>query len=489
MVLTIAQAVFVLYLFFVLLVGIYASRFTIYTPADFYIADRTVGTVVLGLSLVATVLSAFTVFGIGATTTGTGLGAFSFLALAAVFYTLIFGTVGVTLFKIGKEMAIVTPSEYIRERYDSPLLSLVYLFVTGIFMIAMIAGQLIGGGVALDALVGIPYVQAILVMAGFMIVYIHIAGYRGVVWSDAIQSTVLFTVLGAVVLYVMFVLESDAIAREATAVTPGLLDLVGPVGAWTPLAVITAALAFTFGVPAYPHTIQRFFSARDSEIMRRSGFLFALVAIPVYFFGAVLGVWSVGVIAEPPNPDYVIPLLIETLMHPVVFGVAMAGATAAIMSTADSVALTMSSMVSRDVYGQFVHPNATKAREVRVTQLLLVLIILLSLFLAWIRPAGIFDIIAFAVVGFATTSAPVFLGAYWPRATAAGGIASLVFGPGITILFFLEYFPPEYTFGMHYGFVGVLFAYGIFVLVSLVTSPPATRVVDGQSRPFWGDSK
>ena len=484
---TVAQVVFGLYLVFVLLVGVYASRFTEYTPTDFYVADRTVGTVVLGLSLVATVLSAFTVFGIGATTTATGLGAFSFLAIAAVFYTLVFGTVGVTLYRIGSERDLVTPSEYVRERYDSPVLGVVYLAVTGVFMVAMIAGQLIGGGVALDTLVGIPYVQAILVMAAFMIAYIHIAGYRGVVWSDAIQATVLFAVLGGVVLYVMFGLDVDAIASEAAAATPGLFEMVGPVGAWTPLAVITAALAFTFGVPAYPHSIQRYFSARTGEIMRRSGFLFAVVAIPVYFFGAVLGVWSAGVIGDPSNPDYVIPLLVEALFDPVVFGLAMAGATAAIMSTADSVALTMSSMVSRDLYREFVDPQASEAREVRVTQGLLAAILLLALGLAYLRPAGIFDIVAFAVVGFATTSAPVFLGAYWRRGTAAGGIASLVLGPGITILFFLEYIPPAYTFGMHYGFVGVVIAYVIFVGVSLVTAEPAEETVRSHSRPFWGE--
>ena len=261
--------------------------------------------------------------------------------------------------------------------------------------------------------------------------------------------------------------------------------MVGPAGAWTPLAVITAALAFTFGVPGYPHTIQRYFSAQDATTMRQSGFLFAIVAIPVYFFGAVLGVWSVGVIPSPPDPDYVIPILIETLMHPVVFGVAMAGATAAIMSTADSVALTMSSMLSRDVYAEFITPDTSVKKQVRVTQFLLIVVIVLALILAWIRPAGIFNIIAFAVVGFATTSAPVFLGAYWEQGTATGGAASLVFGPGITILFFLEYIPPEYTFGMHYGFVGVVMAYAIFIAVSLATATPTEESIESHSRSFW----
>lgn len=485
---TIAQLVFAVYLVFVLLIGVYASRFTRRTPTDFYIANRTVGPIVLGLTLVATVLSAFTVFGIGADTVQTGLGTFSFLAIAAVLYTLLFATVGVALYRVGKEMDVVTPSEYVRRRYDSPFLGVVYLAVTGIFMVSMIAGQLIGGGVALDALLGIPYVPAILIMAVFMIVYIHIAGYRGVIWSDSVQSAVLFGVLAGVVLYVLFVLDSTAIATAAVAETPGLFDVVGPADVWTPLVVITAALAFTIGVPGYPHTIQRYFSAADSTTMRRSGFLFALVAIPTYLFGAVLGAWSLGVIPAPEDPDYVIPLLIDTLMHPVVFGIAMAGATAAIMSTADSVALTMSSMISRDVYSEYVDPDASVARQVTVTQILLLVVILLAVLLALTRPAGIFDLIAFAVVGFATTSAPVFLGAFWRGGTTAGAIASLLLGPGITILFFIEYIPPAYTLGMHYGFVGVLIAYVIFVSVSFATHTPNRESVDKFSRPFWGDT-
>ena len=485
MVATVAQLVFGAYLIGVLLIGVYASRFTEHTPTDFYVANRSVGTVVLALTLAATVLSAFTVFGIGADTSGAGLGTFSFLAIAAVFYTLFFATVGVALAEIGRERDIVTPSEYIRERYDSPLVGAVYLGVTGLFMIALIAGQLIGGGVALDVLLDIPFRPAVLLMAGFMLVYIHIAGYRGVIWSDAVQSTVLFGVLAAVVGYVVFSLDSTDIAQDAVTETEGLFDLAGPADVWSPLFVITIAIAFAFGVPGYPHNIQRYFSASDPDVMRKSGFLFAVVAIPIYLFGALLGVWSVGIIPEPENVDYVIPLVVQELLNPVVFGVVMAGAIAAIMSTADSVALTMSSMLSRDIYREFLNPEATERQQVRVTQFLLVVLVALAVGLALLQPAGIFNLVAFAVVGFATTSAPVFLGVYWERGTAAGATASLVLGPGVTILLFLDVIPGSLTGGAHYGFVGVVIAYGVFVAVSLATSTPAEDAVGDHSRRFW----
>ncbi len=482
---TTAQAVFAAYMLLVLLVGIYAARFTEHTPTDFYVAGRTVGPVVLGMTLVATVLSAFTVFGIGATTTATGLGAFSFLGIAAVLYTLVFASVGVALLDVGRRSGVLTPAEYVRNRYRSPLLGVVYLAVTGVFMVAMVAGQLIGGGVALESLLDIPYLQAIGLMAAFMLVYMHIAGYRGVIWSDTMQAAVLFAVLGGVFAYVLLARDPSAIAADVVADSPAFFDLIGPIGEWTPLAIMTAALAFAAGVPGYPQSIQRYFSAMSGRTMQRAGFLFAIVAIPTYFFAAVIGAWSLGLIPTPENADYVIPLTIETLTNPAVFGLAMAGATAAIMSTADSVALTMSSMVSRDIYVALLAPEADERRQVRVTQAMLVTVVGLAVALAWVQPAGIFGLIEFAVVGFATTTAPVFLGVYWRRGTPLAGIASLVLGPGITILFFLEVIPPSYTFGMHYGFVGTVIAYVIFIGVSVVTDRPDPDTVAEYTRTLW----
>lgn len=484
---TLEQGIFGLYLLVVLIVGIVAARYTERTPGDFYLADRTVGTVVLGLTFTATVLSAFTVQGIGANVFASGPGTFTFLAIAAVLYTVVFATVGVVLYRVGRSMDVVTPSEYIRQRYESPALGVLYLAVTGLFMLALITAQLLGGGVILDALLDIPYELAIVLMAGFMLVYIHIAGYRGVIWSDTLQAVVLFGTLGGIVAYIMATMDPNSLATGAAVETEGILSFAGPIELWTPLFVITFALAFVFGVPAYPHTIQRYFSAADGDTVRKSGFVFAIVAVPIYFFGAVLGMWAPGIVPEPPDPDWIIPLVVEALMHPVVFGVFMASAIAAIMSTADSTALTMSSMVSRDVYVPFVDPQATPRRQVRVTQALLVAIILFAFILAWLEPAGIFELVAFAVVGLGTTSAPIFFGAFWRRATAWGAAVALIVGPGLLILFNLGPIP-EHPLGIHHGFTSLFCSYVAFTAVSLVTDTPSSQSIERHSRSFLGDA-
>lgn len=478
MVLTTPQFVFVAYLLVVLGVGVYAARFTELTPADFYVADRGVGTIVLLMTIVATIMSSFTIFGLASFSVGTGLGVFSFLMLAQISYAVVFGTVGVSLYSVGKRLGVLTPSEYVRERYDSPMLATVYLAVCSVFMIGYVAGQLIGGGVALETIADIPFVWGIVGMGTFMILYTHIAGYRGVVWSDTLQSIMIAGIIFLTFVLVLATFGGDALAEGAMDATAGIFTNAGPFDTWTPLYVITFALGFALALPGFPPIIQRYFSADSAGTMRKAGVLYVVVALPVYLFVVALGVWALGLISVPENTDYVIALLIEEHMHPVLFGLAIASAIAAIMSTSDSFALTMGSMVSRDVYAEFLNPDAGDRREVRVTQAALVAVILLAMGVAWAQPAGIFTVIALSSFGFAVTTPPIFLGVYWDRATKEAGYASLIAGPAVLFLFFTEVIPPAYTYGMHYGFIGVVAAYLIFVAVSLLTSPSVEDSTD-----------
>lgn len=97
---TATTAVIGLYLLGMLAVGVYAGRLTEHTPSDYYLADRTLGSVVLAFTLMATVLSSFTFFGVGAAASGTGFGIYSFLGLAAPLYALLF-VVGAPLYTRG----------------------------------------------------------------------------------------------------------------------------------------------------------------------------------------------------------------------------------------------------------------------------------------------------------------------------------------------------------------------------------------------------
>lgn len=478
---TVATTVVGIYLLGMLGVGVYAGRLTKRTPSDYYLADRTLGTVVLAFTLMATVLSSFTFFGVGAAASGTGFGIYSFLGLAAPFYALLFVVVGAPLYRIGRSQNILTPPEYVRKRYESDAVSATYVLVAGVFLIAFVATQIIGGGVALETLIGVPYPVAIGLIAALMAIYIHLAGMRGVVWSDLIQGLILFAVMLGMFLYVNATVGADEVVGRVVADHPEIFTLRGPAGVWTPEYVLSFTAFFAVGITAYPQLIQRYFAAKSSAVLERSAYLYGAILIPIDILAVTLGIWSLGFVSNPPRPDYVIPLLIETLTNPIVFGIAMSAGVAALMSTADSQLLTLSSMASRDIYREYVDPDISDEQEVRVTQIFLVIGVLAATLLAYVRPSGIFQLGSLAIAGFASTAPAVFLGIYWRGGSEIGALASLVVGAVTMFGFFFGVIPEWLKFGLHYGFVGVLAAFVVFVGVSLLTPKPSAATVEAYS--------
>lgn len=471
--------VFAVYMLILLGIGYVASTKIDKTPDDFYLAGRNIGTAVLALTLMATVASAWGVFGIAATAYGTGIGVAVFVAVMAVLTSVMLALVGDKVARSGRKFGIVTPSEFIRKRYDSDLASITYVLTSTIFLTAFVGTQIIGGGVALKVIAGIPYEIGVLTIAVIMTFYIHIAGMQGVVWSDALQGGLMVFGLFLSGIVLLVISGPANLAANVAAESPGLMSLVGPHGVWTPIYILTFGLFFMIGVPAYPQVFQRLLSSRSRKTLKRSILLFPLLLIAVEVTAGILGLWAVGIIPAPENPDYVLPLMIDQIFPTIFTAVILSAAVAALMSTGDSILLSISSLISRDIYHEYVNPDASEKKEVKVTQGILLGLIALATALAFIQPSGIFELGSFAVAGH-TALAPALFGSYfWKGATKEGAITSMFVSGLLMILYFVEIIPPEYTFGMHYGFIGAVVAIVLYIAVSLVTTPPTSEKTIG----------
>lgn len=478
----IPAAVFALYMLGMLAVGIYAHRFNQNTPSDYYVAGKKIGLLVLTLTMLASIQSAFTFFGIGANASSGGLGVFVYIMLNAVAVSLIIGVAGTKLQSVGVKRDLLTPTGYVKDRYESNTAVIVYLLATGVFLLTFVATQISGGGIALEVLLGVPYEFSIVIIALFMAFYLHAAGMRGVVWSDTIQGVVIFAalVLGFVLVHLEF--GGAQLVDSVESVEPALFNLAGPIGLWTPLFTLTFALYFTAGVPAYPHLIQRYLAADNATTLNWSGILYGVLATTILAIAGLLGIYAFGIMPDVANRDYLIPLLFETIAHPVVFGIVVSAAIAALMSTADSVLLTVGSMVTRDVYRELVNEDISDEREVRITQVFLIVAILIALAIAWLQPAGIFALGSLSVAAGAVTAPTVFLGLYWNRGTTEGAVLSMIVGVAVMIAYFFEYIPTAYRFGMHYGFIGCVVTFTVYIGVSIVTGEPSDSRVTENTR-------
>lgn len=472
-------AVFVLYMLGVIGIGLYAWKITDKTPDDYYIADRGLGTVILSFTLLATVMSAWTFFGLGAMGYGTGLGVFMFIGLASILWALMFSTFGERVNKVGRNSSLLTPVEYLKERYGSHAAGLVYLSAAVIFLTVFVATQIVGGGVAVEILLDIPYEWAVVSITAVMAIYLHLAGMTGVAWTDTLQGIFMAVVLVGTFVAVLLLTGSSALVQQTAAAN---FQLPGPAGVWSSKFIVSFALMMALGVPAYPQVYQRFLSAESKATMRKSALLLPVVAVPVFFVAAALGVWSTGLVPNGTNPDYVIPIMIEQVAPDIITALIISGGVAALMSTADSVVLSLSSMITRDFYCVYVDKDVDDEQEVHVAQVAQLGLLGLALGLAIVRPAGIFKLGVLPVVGFATTAPALFFGLFWSGATKQGTVSSIGIGGILAILYFLGIIPSQLTFGLHYGFIAMAVSIFVFIAVSIITESETDRLLQSRSQ-------
>ena len=177
---------------------------------------------------------------------------------------------------------------------------------------------------------------------------------RAVVWTDTVQALMLIVGIGGMLIAVLPGLEGMA-ATSYWIIENEPHKAAVPEGGFIRTWISTLVLV-CFSASIYPQAIQRIFAAKSSRSLRNS--LSVMAFLP---FVTVLPILLVGFLSIPEmrttdgiDADRVLPDLIQLWAGQSLFLYAMAvlvltGTIAAIMSTADSMLLSLSSIVAKDV--------------------------------------------------------------------------------------------------------------------------------------------
>ena len=175
----------------------------------------------------------------------------------------------------------------------------------------------------------------------------------------------------------------------------------------------------------------------------------------------------------------------------VISALVAAGGLAAALSTADGLLLTIASGLSHDLYYKMIDPNASTARRVTISKVLLLIVALSAAYMAAQKPADILFLVSAAFSFAAAAFFPaLILGIFWKRTTGLAASLGMVAGLGITFYYMLTTQPwLRQAFGVtspvvlwwgiqpiSAGVFGVAVGFAVMVLVSLVTPAPS-RVV------------
>src|SRR3989454_3366344 len=166
----------------------------------------------------------------------------------------------------------------------------------------------------------------------------------------------------------------------------------------------------------------------------------------------------------------------------VISGLVAAGGLAAALSTADGLLLAIANALSHDIYYKMIDPKASTLRRLTVARVLLVAVALVAAAVAGTRPAGIIQMVAWAFsLAAAGLFAPLVLGIWWKRTTAAGAIARMVVGFGVCAYYLVgtRYFGMTEWFGIRNissALFGLPLAFLVTWIVSLMTPAPSKEM-------------
>jgi len=177
----------------------------------------------------------------------------------------------------------------------------------------------------------------------------------------------------------------------------------------------------------------------------------------------------------------------------VISGLVAAGGLAAALSTADGLLLTIANALSHDFYYKMLDPNASTARRVTISKILLLVVALIAASVAAQKPADILFLVSAAFSLAAAAFFPALVcGIFWKRANKWGATLGMIAGLGITFYYMATTQPwLRGMFGVtgsiadntwwgisaiSAGLWGVPLGFLVIIVVSLLTPAPNREV-------------
>jgi SSS family solute:Na+ symporter len=480
---SLTAAVIAAYLAVLVGLGALARRRSGATHEAFFLANRTLGPVLLLLTMAATNFSSFTVLGFSGAGYRIGWAYYPVMAFGTGFIAVTFLVIGIPAMRAARELGAVTPPELIRLRLPNRALHAAYTVVMVAFTLPYLALQPMGAGYALRELTGIPYAWGAGIVVAVGVAYVLLGGLRGDVLTDAFQGLLMLATLIVLFIAVARALGGFAAAgASAAAAAPSLFGRPGGGGAFTPGIWLSYMLLWSLCDPMFPQLFQRFMAARDSRAIKATALFYPLITGVLFFFPVALGV--LGRLALPglagKEADSVLPRLAAQLLPPWAGAVALIAVLAALMSTMDSQLLTLSSIVIRDgaVLAGAAKPRRFISRPAAIVGLAL------AGFLLALRPwAPLLEIATETFSGLAVLFPVTLAALWWRRTNAWAGFASILTGETIVVLYHFKLLP---SFGLLPAIPAVAAAALVLVAGSVVRPGRSEPVMQPPRRwPLW----
>jgi SSS family solute:Na+ symporter len=441
-------AILGLYIVIAIGIGVYFTKRAGRSPADFFVAGRSLGWFIAGTSIVATTFSSDTPLVVAGISRQTGIyGHWFWLSLAT-------GQIATIFFfaRLWRRTEVLTDIEFVAVRYP-PTKAVSVLRIFKVFFDGVLVNCIVMASVTLAmakiikallhlpdvALFHVPFLGKVdaagvvlLVLGATALIYSALSGLYGVVYTDLLQFVL--AMAGSIGLPVYVYVDGSAGTgwMEKLAAAPefkqDFLNILPDLASFD--LVTFTFLVYVFvtwwaRAPGNGYYVQRLLATRSEK---DSALAFLWFNICQYVIRPwpwiIVGLLSLHYLPHLEDPESSFPMMIDLFLPAGLKGIMVASLLAAFMSTIDTHLNWGTSYLINDLYKPFVNPHQTAKHYVLISRIGMVLLMAAALLVTTLLTSvlGAYKYLGVMFGGIGTVMIARW---YWWRVNAYSEIAAI----------------------------------------------------------------
>lgn len=454
------------------------------TDSEYFLAGRDLRWPFIGMSLLASNISAEHVVGmagdgyrVGMVTGGyEWMAAWCLIILASLFAPLYLRS------------RIYTIPEFLERRFGWGLRAFLSANLLVMNVFTKNAIDLWAGSLLFVVLFGWNQMAVMIGLSLFTAIYTMKGGLRAVVYADMVQGT--WLIVSSIILTIAGLTAVGGWSGLTARVDPQLIGMVKPLDSELPITGFL--IGNLFGGMFYwcmdQTNVQRVLGARSVDQGQKGAIFAGFLKLLIPFILVLPGVIAHALYPDLAKADMAYPQLVTDLLPAGLRGLVLAGLIAILMSSMSACYNASATLVVRDFVMRR-RPGLSDQEQVKIGRRITVLMAILGVLAAPLVGLSVtiwsyLQLIS-AYLG-VPLGAVIFVGLLWKRGNTAGAIAGGAAGFGFGMFLFLDQTlrwsvvsHPYLTSFLHRSILVWFFAAITMVTVSLLTAPPPEYKIEG----------
>ncbi len=296
------------------------------------------------------------------------------------------------------------------------------------------AGKLFFTTFHINETIGIVLAAIVILATAFF------GGFLSVVWTDMVQSVMMLVTLCVLPVIALIYVRTNDLSIGESLVNAGS-DFNSWMGGATGFAIgvlFFNNFSWFFGYLGGQPQLSARFMALKNDKEAKQGITLAIIWTVMAYTGAfIIGLTAIAMYKQGSFADVetILPHMILDLMPPWIAGVLLAGIMAAIITTANSQLMVVTSSVSEDIIHKTLGMKLTDKQLVRISRITIMTAGIIGMFIAITSDSLLYLVVSWAWAGVGGTLSPaILLTFFWKRYSSSGLIATIISGFIFTVL-------------------------------------------------------